>query len=369
MSLIVGTILVTGIVLVAFFLGEQEKPPSNVYAEVNAALVKNHILPRYKKLAATTENLATTADMFCAGTGDVELDQVRERFHQTMDAWMGVQHIRFGPVTLLLRGSTLYFWPEGRGKIGDAVQKIINTGDTRAFENMSVRNTSAAIQGLPAVEYLLYGPSGINDDSAGDSFHCQFLMAITANVRSLSSDMLRDWQGGKMDFAQTIARAGPANRYFSTHKEATIALFRSLQGGLQLIADIKLAPIVGESSQTARPRLAESRLSGRSLRNISINLEALEALYLGEGGPGFSDLVRNHAKDTALDDLLRKAFRTTRETAQSIDQPLTKAVLDPEQRPKVEKLTLQANALSQLVKTRLADGLDLVVGFNALDGD
>jgi len=170
-------------------------------------------------------------------------------------------------------------------------------------------------------------------------------------------------------FARTVAAPGPDNPYFATHQDATLAFFKSFHGGLQLIADVKLKPVVGDAIETARPNLAESRLSGRALDNIAVNLAALEALYLGESGPGLSALVRDHGGDAELDPLMRKAFRMTLETARGIEGPLGEAVNDPARRPAVEKLTTQVLALKQIVKTRLAAALDLQVGFNALDGD
>lgn len=100
-----------------------------------------------------------------------------------------------------------------------------------------------------------------------------------------------------------------------------------------------------------------------------MNLEALAALYLGEGGTSFSEIVQAHGNDPKLDPLMRKAFAMTRDTARGIDKSLAAAVEDPAVRPQVEKLSIQVLALKQIVKTRLASALDLTVGFNALDGD
>ena len=115
------------------------------------------------------------------------------------------------------------------------------------------------------------------------------------------------------------------------------------------------------------PRLAESRLSGRSLGNVIDNLAALRALYEGENGPGLGDLART--ADPKLHKLLRKAFRITLGTARDIGRPLEEAAADAALRPKAEKLALQVRALKQIVRDRLAPALGFPVGFNALDGD
>ena len=113
--------------------------------------------------------------------------------------------------------------------------------------------------------------------------------------------------------------------------------------------------------------LAESRLSGRSQRNIVATLGALEALYAGEGGVGLGELTA--ATNPKLDRLMRKAFRLTLATARSIDRPIERAASDPALRPPVTKLATQVQALKQIVRDRLAAALGLTVGFNAFDGD
>lgn len=342
----------------------QDRVPEDAYARVNAALVETHVAPRYERLAAMTADLSQAADDHCADDPGADLAAVRARFHDAMDAWMGVQHLRFGPVELFMRSFRLYFWPEARGKAAEAVREMLAAGES-VFAPERFREASVAVQGLPAVEHLLYG----NDDVALGTARCRLLAAIAANMRDMASDIVADWRGGDIAFARTLAAPGPDNPYFATHQDATLAFFKSFHGGLQLIADVKLKPVVGDSIGAARPHLAESVPSGRALRNIAVNLEALEALYLGEGGAGLSTLVRDFGGDARLDPLMRKAFRMTVETARGIEGPLATAVSDPARRLQVETLQTQVLALKQIVRTRLAAALDLQVGFNALDGD
>src|SRR5690606_2953202 len=106
-----------------------------------------------------------------------------------------------------------------------------------------------------------------------------------------------------------------------------------------------------------------------SLDNIRTNLAAAEALYLGEGGYGFSDFIRGTPDGAELDALLRRAFAQTRATAAAIAQPLETAVSDPAARPAVERLATEAAALKALLVQRLSAALGIPVGFNALDGD
>ena len=109
-----------------------------------------------------------------------------------------------------------------------------------------------------------------------------------------------------------------------------------------MIYDINLKPVIGDSERTVRPVLAESRLSGRSQRNIAVTLEALQALYAGEGGAGLGDLTAD--ADPKLDRLMRKAFRLTLATAQSIDGPVEESAADPDRRPPVKTQLQQCDS-------------------------
>lgn len=339
----------------------QESAPAD-YACVNAALVEDHALPRYERLAAATKTFAGAADAFCAGGSDAAHEQLRARFHDTMDAWMGVQHLRFGPVDAFTRSYRFYFWPQARTKVADAVAELVTAGegDKRLAR---IDRANVAVQGLLAAEALLYDDRYLGADARG----CGLLGAVSANMRSIAAGILADWREGDAPFARLVTIPGPDNPHFEDHAAGTLAFFQSLYDSLQLVYDVNLKPVIGKSVKTVRPVLAESRLSGRSQRNIVVTLEALQALYLGEGGAGLGDLTA--VAEPKLDRLMRKAFRLTLETARSIDGPVEQAAADPTRRSRTEKLAKQAQALKQIVRDRLAPALGLTVGFNALDGD
>ena len=337
------------------------------YARVNAALVETHALPRYARLAMATGAFAAEAEAFCAGPSDDGHARLRERFHDALDAWMGVQHLRFGPVDLFMRGYRFYFWPQARNKVGDAVAELVADGEDNAALAARIARANVAVQGLLAAEVLVFDKRYLSAGNEGRAGGCGLLAAVAENMRAMAAGIHADWRDGDASFARALATPGPDNPYVEDHAAATLAFFQSLHDSLQLIHDVNLKPVIGESAQQVRPVLAESRLSGRSRRNIVVTLGALQALYLGEGRAGLDKLTA--AADPKLDRLMRKAFRLTLATAQSIDAPVEQAAADPALRPQVEKLATQVQALKQIVRNRLAPALGLAVGFNALDGD
>ena len=342
--------------------GARELGPAD-YARVNAALVETHALPRYERLAAAAEAFAAAAGAFCADGGGAGGERLRTHFHDMMDAWMGVQHLRFGPVESFSRAYRFYFWPQARAKVADAVARVVAAGEDAARLAARIENANVAVQGLLAVEVLLYDGRYLGAGARG----CGLLAAAAGNMQAMAAGNLADWREGDASFARLMTMPDTDNPDVEDHAAATLAFFQSLHDSLQLIHDVKLRPVIGERAQRVRPVLAESRLSGRSQRNIAVTPGSLQALYGGEGGAGLGDLAA--VSDPRLDRLMRKAFRLTLATAESIDDPIESAAADPARRPRVEKLATQVRALRQIVRDRLAPALGLAVGFNALDGD
>lgn len=334
------------------------------YALVNTALVEEHVLPRYAVLAETTKNFAKSTKELCENPGESTLNSARQDFHRAMDAWMGVQHLRFGPIKYLMRIHRFYFWPEARGKIADAVRDYTASIDTISMKDFQKANV--AVQGFLAAEVILFGNYELGI-AGKDKNACKLLVIVSNNLEEMAIGTLSNWQEGDSPFMQFTASPGEQNPIFDSHKEVTLALFQSMHGNLQLISEVKLKPVVGKSIQAARPRLAESRLSGRALRNIILNLETQEELYNGVNGVGLGTLTES--ADPKLDKLMRKAFRATLKSARSIDPSLAEAATNEELRPQAEKLALQVQALTQIVRQRLTKALELAVGFNELDGD
>ena len=340
------------------------------YRRVNESLVQHHILPRYARLAEASEGLQRAATSFCAAPNTAGLEALKAAFVKTSDAWQDIQHVRFGPVELFMRSQRIDFWPDPRDTAGRHLAELLARGE--ALDVQALSRGSVAVQGLPALEHLLYDAGASEALLAGDAgakTRCGMIIAITQNIAGMSADIAREWSAGAAAFAAAIASAGQPGARFATAKDATQALLSCLNTAVELIAERKLPPVLGKSADAAQPALAESWRSGRSLDNIRRNLEAAQAMYLGESGSeGLSALVVT-AGDKKLDDLLRRAFQQTIATAQSINGPLGDAVRDPARRPAVEKLARETKALRTLIAQRLTAAIDVALGFNSMDGD
>lgn len=329
------------------------------YRRLNLELVDAVVLPAYTRLTDRSALLDAQVDRLCAGEGT--LAEARAAWSEAFDAWQGVQHLRFGPVELFMRGMRMQFWPDPRNSVVREIEGLLAKGaPVPAFDELTV-----PAQGFPAIEALLYG-----EPPAPGTPACALLTTIAGGVANMAADTLQGWRGGERPYREVVAQAAAGASHYQSDQEVTQDFFKAAHSALELIADHKLARALGSSVDTAKPQLVESARSGRSVANIRANLAAAEALYLGgDDTGGFSRIVRDVAGDAALDKLLRRAFRQTRGTAESITLPLAQAVVDPAERAKVQKLAREAGALKALFAQRLAPALGIALGFNSLDGD
>ncbi|MGE0724975.1 MAG: imelysin family protein, partial [Alphaproteobacteria bacterium] len=294
---------------------------------------------------------------------------LRKAYHEGVDSWQAIQHVRFGPVEYLSRAQRFAFWPDNRNAVGRAIGELLAARDPTALAPSAFAKGNVAIQGFPAMERLLFdadAPARIGAADADGGFRCAFLLAIAGNLATMAREVVDGWTRGEDAYARAIAGAGPDGAIYRHPKEATLDLIKSLHLSVEIVADHKLARPLGASLQAARPRLAESWRSERSLANVRIDLQAGAAMIDTAGG--FADATVA-AGDAPLADLLRRAFAQTLSTARGIAGTLEAAVADKRRRPAVERLRTETAALKALIARRLTAALDVPIGFNALDGD
>lgn len=310
-----------------------------------------HILPGYERLAAAAGALPSAA-------ADCDADALRLGYGRAYDAWMGVAHIAFGPVERQQRRFAIAFWPDSRGSVKKALDRLIAAEDPAVDDPAAFAKLSVAARGLTALERLLYDAAGPLD-LAPSGYRCRLAQAITRDLAAISADVLAEWRGpGGEAAALSGAGAGPAAVY-PEPADATRALFASLDGGVQTLADLRLGRPLG-GAEKPRPKRAEAWRSGRSLRHIRLALAALRQFY---GSAFSSPLSRDqHA-------VINSAFANAIALAEAAPAPLHAAVSNPPARAKIQLLRAEIAHLQALLREHLAPALRVGLAFNALDGD
>lgn len=334
------------------------------YEALNRAAVERHVLPRYDTLATATEKLEQASKAFCAMPAvERKVETLQQAYHDAADAWQDIQHVRFGPIDLFFRSQRFAFWPDPRNTIGKQMAELIAKHANGSTNAEILGRGSVAVQGLPALERMIFGEDAKKLQAGTDvAFRCGYVTAIAENLARMARETQQEWRAPTKGFAARMLNPGQgADARYRDAKEATLELFKSLYTAIELAADHKLARPLGASADDARPRLAESWRSERSLRNIQHNLAAAADLY--------ETAFASHVTDKSLDTAIRTGFAQARATAAALPMSLERAVHDASARKAAEKLAADTQTLKSLVMLRLPEALQIPVGFNALDGD
>lgn len=355
----VAPVLLTG-ALLGLLLSGNSKSDGSGWQMFNQAVVDQHLLPRYERLAESSRVLSQRATQFCNKPDSQALAQLREAYHGAMDDWMGIQHMRFGPVEMYLRYNRYQIWPDKHGTAAKQLRRLLAEENRDIFAPDRFPHTSVAIQGFTSLERLLYsGKLQLDDFVSGDAmnYRCELVVVIARNIAHMSSGMVADWRPGELAFREVVLGAEQGNDYFASSEEVSSRLLNNLHTQLQVIVDNKLL----RPMQGFRLRRAESWRSRRSLINILLNLKATEELYQ----VGFSTVVT----DKVLDAEIRAGFNNVIESVERIELPLYEIKKDSIDYKRLQQLLDASRALKRLIATQLPKAVGLSLGFNSLDGD
>lgn len=300
-----------------------------------AAVVQDHARPGYAAFASAAEALAAAESC--------DPETLNPLFHQAFDAWLAVAHLHLGPAEEEGRALAILFWPDPKG-LGRKAQTALLLADPASLTPDQMAQQSVAARGLAGLERLLFP----TDPLAADP--CPLIQATADDMARIARDLATDWA----PFGDLLLSAGqPGNDRFLTPEEATQALFTQLVTGLDFVADRRLGRPLGTFDKP-RPDLAEARASGRSLRNVTLSLQALSGLAQTLS----PDSPRSLA---ALDRAIA--------LAQDLEDPVFDGISDPQGRLRVEILQQAVRAARDAAVAEIGPSLGVSVGFNAQDGD
>ncbi len=315
---------------------------TSVMADVPEAISKS-VLPGYEGFAAAATRQAEAARRDCNS------EALTEAWHTAFDAWLGVAHLRLGPSEENGRALAIAFWPDPKAIGARQIEAMISRADPAFLEPDGMAQVSVAARGLFGLEKLLY-----DEALAGGDYACGLRRALSADLAAMAADLKAGWSESYADLLLSAGAAG--NATFLSTDEARQALFTQLVSGLEFNADQRLGRPLG-SFDKPRPERAEALASGRSLRNVTLSLEALRTLARALA-QGFGEIPQTEA-----------AFERALTSASALDDPVFAGVSEPGGRLKVEILQQNVRLIHEAVLAEIGGLLGVSAGFNAADGD
>lgn len=313
------------------------------YRALRDAVRDDHIDPGYAHFDEKAKGLEYKMKRHCKNIGDApDKLAAQDAFHEALDAWQAVQHIRHGAVAENDRHARLQFWPDQRGITERHMRKLLaEPVDATIAENFA--DASVALQGFPALERLLFDDQPLSQHplDGEQTSRCVLAEAITHNIARIATEL-----------RNAPPRPGDAKAFVTD-------TVNDLVVGVEFIQSLKLKLPAG--ARKPRPFLLEDWRAKRSLRNIEINIRALRELYKLVA----ADLVDGDDKVAQILDTFEKVEDDIRALGEN-----GKIVLEEKDGPKrFRALAARIEHLRDGIVATLPKSLGVRLGFNSLDGD
>lgn len=325
--------------------------------------IDGFIRPAYAEFAASTETLKGEVQALCQNPSAATLEKARGAFTDTVSAWGQVELIRFGPVTETNRLERILYWPDRKGIGLKQVQAAIASEDATATDAAALAGKSVAMQGLGALEFVLYGTGFETLQQADKPYRCAYGAAIAGNLSGIAADISSAWQAPD-GFARQWANPGPDNPVYRTEAEAATDLIDIFVQGLELVRDVRTNGFLGETADGDKPKQAVFWRANATAPLLRADMAGLKKAFDASG-------LATHltGENAYLGGSIDFEFANAAKALDGLDRPVADLLADPAARKKLGYFRVVSSSLSDLFATRLTAALGLSAGFSSLDGD
>lgn len=316
---------------------------------------------------AELEQAADTAEYeigtLCASPSVETLASAREAFAELVPAWGKASALRFGPLIAEHRMERVFFWPDPRGIALKQVQRVIASEDESAATPGGLAQKSAALQGLPALEFALYGSGA--DELAGKAggFRCRFAEAIAGNIETIAGEVLAGWSDGT-GFTSSFTRPAEDREPYRSAAEVNAEIVRALSTQLRFVREAQLLPALGADISKARGKRAPLWRSELTFTLVTAQLDGVRELLNAAGyGSALPDEIN------WVPDAIQFEIDAAESALKDVDLAQVDAFADEDARGKIVFAGIAIESAAANITEKLAAALGLIVGFNSLDGD
>ena len=333
------------------------------YQSVLQNTLTHYIVPAYAELTQATGLLQQQIDTLCDDPSGKHLMAAQQAFQTTVQAWSGVEWFRLGPVMEAHRVERFFFFPD-RKSIGlRQVQAALIRQDSALLDPHHLPQQSIALQGIGALDYLLFG-TGADTLQTQGGYRCRLAGSISQNLYQIATHLHTDWQQNatlRADWLHPTA----TNPLFRTGQAAMNRFIGLLIHGLEAIRDTRLQAFLRATPQQDRPKSAPLWRSQATLALITDGLTGLQRLFEQSQitmllPPDMRQLANNIQFEFAQSIRVAHALSAT---------PVATLLSNPAQRDQLLQLQRNLQFLINRLNHELAPRLGLMAGFSFGDGD
>jgi predicted lipoprotein len=246
------------------------------------------------------------------------------------------------------------FFPDENGLVSQQVEGLLAASDP--VNEQSVSSSTAPLQGLPALEYLLFGENA-SSQFTSTSRRCEVSKAISAHLARRAAILNADW----LLQVDSFVAGGQ-----SSLGKTTVAV----ESAISNIRDNELGNPLGLRGQgAASPELVETPWAKISFATLDSALTSIENIMVGDGNQaGLANLLSQYQNAEYSDQLLA-LITDVKATLNDENNSLFNAVSDGQAATRLTALfDGDFSELRNQMQT-LGQRMGIDDGFNADDGD
>lgn len=332
-------------------------------------LGQNVIFPNYADFKAKTNALKTAVTAFTTQPTTESLATAREAQKEAYLAWQYINLYEFGPAADLALRMNVNSFPARYTTIEDNIAS--GSWDLKSF-------TSVDQKGLPALDYLLFAGTDINEtleayisDEHAEN-RLQYLQDVSTDLNAFSEEVYKGWHPEEGNYLGTFS-----TKTGNSAGSSLSLLVNQFNQGYELIKNKKLGLPLGKKSLEGEtfPLAVEAYYSGFSLELMQANLLSVENTFTGKA---------NGADGVGLDDYLDAIYQAgiiQEDLSAEIMQQLTKIknAVDAISNPLSQALENNTTAANQayeeiqqlvvLIKNDMPSALGVLITYFDNDGD
>src|SRR5689334_23181069 len=130
--------------------------PLRAADETLTNIVDRFIVPHYQALSLTADAQEKAWAEFCAKPDEMGFETLQRAYLATADSWSQIEFLHYGPIGDEFRAERLSYWPERKNATAKALSDLIDKDGVADLTPEAFFKNSVAVQGLPALERLLF---------------------------------------------------------------------------------------------------------------------------------------------------------------------------------------------------------------------
>lgn len=336
--------------------------PVKVRATMEKA-VDGFIRPGYENFRDKARLLESRMQALCTEPSDRKMQDAKEGFAATVDAWSHIEIVRVGPVIEQNRFERILYYPDKKGLGLKQVQRYLAEKDESVTTAEGLKGKSVAAQGLGALEFVLFGTGAETLTSQKKDFRCRYGAAIAGNLAKIGDELVTSWTEPN-GTAKNWKEPGADNPVFRDEREALVALLGVLVHASEAVRDQRVETFYKGPDNAKFPRTAIYWRSDLTWKSIGDNIAAIQDLlhtaHMGDLLPPDQRSIIG-----SIDFIAKSMVRVTG----TIGPDIERALADDKERAKVDYLLLNGKDLIYRINDQYGGAIGLSSGFSFSDGD